>query len=176
VSAPEGLARLIRDVPDFPEPGIVYKDITPLLGDGAAFRAAIDGLAVRVASAGIAVDRIAGIEARGFIVGAALAARIGVGFAPVRKPGKLPWETVGAEYALEYGTDRLEIHRDAVLPGQDVLIVDDVIATGGTAATAAHLVESLGARVSGFAFLVEIEALPGRVAVAPHPTVALLTL
>jgi adenine phosphoribosyltransferase len=175
VSDPAALARLIRDVPDFPTPGVVFKDITPLLADGAAFAAAIDGLAELVAEAGIAVDRVVGIEARGFVVGAPLAMRLGVGFAPVRKPGKLPWATDGESYDLEYGTDRLELHTDAVGPGDRVLIVDDVIATGGTAAATARLVERQGAEVAAFAFLIELAFLGGRAQIADHRILRLLT-
>lgn len=174
VADPRDLARLIRGVADFPAPGIEFKDITPLLGDGAALRRAVTGLVGALPFDGVELDRVVGVEARGFILGAAVAVHLGVGFAPVRKPGKLPWETETETYALEYGTDRLEIHRDAVRPGERVLVVDDVIATGGTAAATARLVERLGAEVAAFAFLVELGFLGGRRVIAPHPTVSLV--
>jgi adenine phosphoribosyltransferase len=150
----------IRDVPDFPKPGIVFKDITPLLGDPTLFRRAIDLLAV--ACGDLAIDRVVAIESRGFILGGALAARVGAGFVPVRKPGKLPWKARRASYSLEYGTGTLEVHEDAVRPGDRVLVVDDVIATGGTAKASAELVEGLGARVLALLFLVELGFLDGR--------------
>ncbi len=153
------IEKLIRDVPDFPKPGILFKDVTPLLGDGNAFRLTTDLLAERVAP-----DRpelIVGIESRGFIFGAALAERLGVGFVPVRKPGKLPFKTTRETYALEYGTDALEMHQDAV-EGKRCLIVDDLLATGGTAAATARLVERQGGAVEGFAFVIELDFLNGR--------------
>jgi adenine phosphoribosyltransferase len=154
------IERHIRDIPDFPEPGVVFKDITPLLADGPALRASVDAIAAPFAGDGI--DKVIGVEARGFILAAPVAATLGVGFVPVRKPGKLPWQVEHEEYALEYGTDRLEIHRDAVGAGERVLIVDDVMATGGTAAAAASLVERLGAEVVGLSFLIELAFLSGR--------------
>ena len=154
------LAGHIRDIPDFPRPGVVFKDITPLLGDAKAFRFAVDALADRFA--GHPVDRVLGIEARGFILAAPVAYRFDAGFVPVRKAGKLPWEIERQEYELEYGTDLLEIHRDAVQPGERVLIVDDVMATGGTAAATARLVEKLGGTVVGLGFVIELEFLGGR--------------
>jgi adenine phosphoribosyltransferase len=150
----------IRHVPDFPKAGILFYDITTLLRDPAGFRAAVDSLAIPFASSGI--DVVVGIESRGFILGGAVADRIGAGFSPVRKPGKLPSKTVRETYALEYGTDSLEIHDDGVSPGQRVLIVDDVIATGGTARATAALVRRLGGTVHGLAFLIELVALNGR--------------
>jgi adenine phosphoribosyltransferase len=150
----------IRDIPDFPKEGIVFKDITPLLASPEGFRAAIDTLAAEYADAGI--TKVMGAEARGFIFGGALAYRLGAGFVPARKPGKLPWQTTTHEYELEYGTDSLEVHTDAVGPGDVVLIVDDVLATGGTAAAKAALVEKMGAKVAGFAFLIELDFLAGR--------------
>lgn len=171
---PEDLGRLVRDVPDFPSPGIVFKDITPLLADGPAFQSAIEALAVQVAAAGMEVDRVVGIESRGFIVGAALAARIGRGFVPVRKPGKLPWTVDTEEYALEYGTDRLEIHTDALSPGSTALIVDDVIATGGTAAATARLVGRQGVEIAGFAFLAELSFLGGAALLEGRRHIALM--
>lgn len=172
---PDDLAALVRDIPDFPEPGIVFKDITPLLADGPAFRAAVEGMAGLVEQAGVTVDRVVGIEARGFIVGAPLATHLGVGFAPVRKAGKLPWQTAAEEYALEYGFDRVEVHTDAVGAGERVLVVDDVIATGGTAAATARLVERLGGEVAGFAFLLELGFLEGRRLLPDRPIVSLLS-
>jgi adenine phosphoribosyltransferase len=154
------LRRLIRSVPDFPKPGIVFRDITTLAKDGPGLRAAVEAIARRYEDERI--DVVVGIESRGFIFGAAVACRLGVGFVPARKPKKLPAETVRAEYALEYGTDAIEMHRDGVSPGQRVLIVDDLLATGGTAAAATRLVESLGGRVAALAFVVELSFLGGR--------------
>lgn len=153
-------ASLIRDVPDFPTPGILFKDITPALADADALREVVDGLADRVAD--LAVDRVVAIEARGFLVAAPLAYRIGAGLTLVRKPGKLPSLIEHETYALEYGDDRLEIHADAVGPGDRILVVDDVLATGGTAAASVRLVERLGGQVAGLAFLIELAVLAGR--------------
>ncbi len=150
----------VRDVADFPTEGVVFRDITPLLGDASAFSQAVSGLVEEFS--GVAVDRVVGVESRGFIFGAAVAYRIGAGFVPVRKPGKLPWAVVREEYQLEYGTDKLEIHRDAIHPGERILIVDDVLATGGTAAATATLVETLGGVIAGLGFLLELEELGGR--------------
>jgi adenine phosphoribosyltransferase len=150
----------VRDIPDFPRPGVVFKDITPLLADPAAFHATIDALAGHFS--GRPIDKVLGIEARGFIVAAPVADRFRAGFVPVRKAGKLPWQVEKEEYVLEYGTDRLEIHRDALGPGDRVLILDDVLATGGTAAATARLVERLGAQVAGLGFILELEFLGGR--------------
>lgn len=158
-----GVAQLkdcIRDVPDFPKPGVVFKDITPLLADPAAFRTCIDALADHFAAA--RVDKVIGIEARGFIVAAPVAHRLGAGFVPVRKAGKLPWRVAQEQYLLEYGTDRLEVHLDAVSAGERVLIIDDVLATGGTAAATARLAEHLGATTVGFACIIELSFLGGR--------------
>ena len=154
---PEGL---IRDVPDFPTEGIIFKDITPLLDDGDALRWAADALADRFSDT--QADRVVGVEARGFILGAAVAYRLGLGFVPFRKPGKLPYSTLSVDYQLEYGTASLEAHTDALSPGQRALIVDDVLATGGTAAAAVELVDSAGAEVVGVGFLVELGFLDGR--------------
>jgi adenine phosphoribosyltransferase len=151
---------LIRDVPDFPQPGILFKDITPVLGDSLAFRAVLDSLEERVRAHG--VDRIVAIESRGFLFGAALADRLGVGLSPVRKLGKLPYKTDRIEYALEYGTGVLEAHVDAVRPGEKVAIVDDLLATGGTAWGAAQLVERQQGVVSAYLFVIELEFLKGR--------------
>jgi adenine phosphoribosyltransferase len=150
----------VRDIPDFPRPGIVFKDITPLLLDAAASRAALDGL---VAAAGRREpELVVGIEARGLIFGAAIAQELGVGLAPVRKPGKLPSDVVSVAYELEYGTDALELHADAIADGTPVLVHDDLIATGGTAAATVEAVESLGGRVVACSFLIELTFLNGR--------------
>ena len=151
---------LIRDVPDFPEPGIVFKDITPVLADPIAFSTIIDLIVVHFGRGN--VDKVVGIEARGFILGAPVAYHFGAGVIPVRKKGKLPYETIEEEYALEYGTATLEIHTDAVTPGERVLVVDDVLATGGTAAATASLVERIGGKVCGIATLIELDFLHGR--------------
>ena len=151
---------LIRDVPDFPTEGIMFKDITPLLDDAEAFRWAADEIAERFR--GTPADRVVGVEARGFILGAAVAYRLGLGFVPVRKPGKLPYDTQSVNYELEYGTASLEAHTDAFAPGQRALIVDDVLATGGTAAAAVKLVNAGGAEVAGVGFLIELGFLSGR--------------
>ena len=156
----ERLKEIIRDVPDFPKPGILFKDITTLLKDREALARAIDLLADRYRGRGI--DKVVGIESRGFIFAPAVAYLVGAGFVPVRKPGKLPAETLSASYELEYGTDTLEIHRDALEPGEKVLIVDDLIATGGTAAAVAGMVEELGAELVEIAFLIELTFLDGR--------------
>ena len=150
----------LRDVVDFPQPGIVFKDISPMLGDGALFRLSID--AVVESMAGQGVTRVIGIDARGFIFAGAAADRLGIGFIPVRKKGKLPWDTVQKSYDLEYGSNVIEMHRDASAPGERVWIVDDVLATGGTSAAAAALVEELGGVLAGMTFMVEIGALGGR--------------
>lgn len=154
------LARYVRDVADFPKPGVVFKDLTPLLADARAFAASIEALVAPFADAKI--ERVVGIEARGFIFGAAAAHALGAGFVPMRKPRKLPAKTIGVDYALEYGTDRLEIHADALVRDERVLIVDDVLATGGTLAAAARLCEHAGANVVGAAVLAEIAFLNGR--------------
>jgi adenine phosphoribosyltransferase len=159
------LRRHIRDVPDFPKPGIVFKDITPLLAHGPALRWTIDQLSERYRGA---VDMVLGIESRGFIIGAALAYALGVGIAIVRKPGKLPAQTFAAQYELEYGTDILEIHRDAFGEQARVLIVDDLLATGGTATAAIELVERLGGEIVECAFIIELGFLKGRERLAPR--------
>lgn len=166
------LGDLVRDIPDFPKPGVVFKDLTPLLADPEAFRQVLDGLAEPYRSARI--DKVVGIEARGFIVAAPLADRLRAGFVPVRKPGKLPWRIERQEYELEYGSDLLEIHHDAVHRGERVLIADDVIATGGTAAATCRLVERLGGEVVGLAFVVELGFLSGAAALAGRPYHSLL--
>jgi adenine phosphoribosyltransferase len=156
----DALKSRIRHVPDFPKAGILFYDVTTLLRDPQGFRAAIDSIATPFVDGGI--DLVVGIESRGFILGSAVADRIGAGFVPVRKPGKLPSATVRASYSLEYGTDCLEMHRDAVTPGQRVLIVDDLLATGGTANAAVQLVKELGGVVVGVAVLIELAGLNGR--------------
>jgi adenine phosphoribosyltransferase len=163
----------IRDIPDFPKPGVVFKDITPLLADVNAFRFTIDAIADHFA--GQTVDKVLGIEARGFIAAAPVAYRFGAGFVPVRKAGKLPWEVEREEYVLEYGTDLLEIHRDAVAPGEKVLIVDDVMATGGTAEATIRLVEHLGGDIVGLGFILELAFLGGRERVKGRDVLSLLT-
>ncbi|RKP54275.1 adenine phosphoribosyltransferase [Cohnella endophytica] len=150
----------IRVIPDFPQPGIRFKDITTLLKDGPAYRAAIDALKELVKDKEI--DLIAGPEARGFVIGAPLALALGIGFIPIRKSGKLPGDTVEAAYDLEYGNDRLAIHSDSILPGQKVLIADDLLATGGTISTSIELIQKLGGEVVGAAFLIELSYLTGR--------------
>jgi adenine phosphoribosyltransferase len=168
-----GLKAHIRDIPDFPKPGVTFKDITPLLADPTAFGRVIDALAQPFADAG--VDKVLGIEARGFIPGAPVAYRLQAGFVPVRKAGKLPFEIEREEYELEYGTDLLEVHKDALGPGERVLIVDDVIATGGTATATVALARRLGAEVVGLAFLVELAFLAGRAKLASERIVSLIT-
>lgn len=154
------LKEKIREIPDFPKPGISFKDITPLLGDEAAFSTVIDLIVVHFGRGN--VDKVVGIEARGFIVASPVAYHFGAGFVPIRKRGKLPWATEAEEYELEYGQETLEIHRDALESGERILIVDDVLATGGTAAAAARLVQRLGGKVQGIACVIELEALNGR--------------
>jgi len=162
----------IRDVQDFPQQGVLFKDITPMLQDGLAFRAAIDRLAAHYAGAGI--QTVVGVESRGFIFGAPLAYQLNCGFVPVRKFGKLPNETMSVEYALEYGTNVVEIHKDAIKPGERVLIVDDLLATGGTVSAAIELVEKLGGHIAGIAFLVELIFLKGREQLKGHDVFALI--
>ncbi|HSJ51147.1 MAG TPA: adenine phosphoribosyltransferase [Actinomycetota bacterium] len=154
------LRALVRDVPDFPQEGIVFKDITPLLADELAFSTVIDLIVVHFGRGN--VDKVVGIEARGFILASPVAYHFGAGFVPVRKKDKLPWQTEAAEYDLEYGTATLEIHKDAVAPGERVLVVDDVLATGGTSRAAAHLVERIGGKVIGISCLIELGFLNGR--------------
>jgi adenine phosphoribosyltransferase len=169
---PLDLRRYIRDIPDFPKPGIMFKDITPLLGDALAFQAAVDGLTDQYAGKGI--ELVAAAEARGFMFGAPLALQLGVGFVPIRKPGKLPHKTVAMEYALEYGTDRLEIHCDALAPGRRVLLMDDVLATGGTMKACCDLVKQTGAEIIACAFVVELTFLEGRRMLEPYEVTNLL--
>ena len=162
----------IRDVPDFPEPGISFKDITPLLADGPAFAAVVGALAAGHER----IDKVAGIEARGFILAAPVATRLGCGFAPVRKADKLPGQTYREDYQLEYGTATIEVHTDAFSPGDQVLIVDDVLATGGTALATANLVRRAGAEVAGIAVLLELSFLNGRAKLGDLDVTALLTV
>jgi adenine phosphoribosyltransferase len=166
------LAKHIRNVPDFPKPGIGFKDVTTLLKDRRAFRAAVDQLARELK--GVKIDAVAVIESRGFPFGAALAYKLGTGVILVRKPGKLPARAVRQSYALEYGTDALEMHRDAIKPGQRVLIVDDLLATGGTAAAVAKLVEKLKGKVAALAFVVELDFLQGRAKLGGRRVISLV--
>lgn len=168
----EHLKELVRAIPDFPIPGILFRDVTPLLRDPRGLRDVVDRLAEEFRGAGI--DVVAGIESRGFIFGAPLAMALGVGFVPIRKPGRLPYDKVSREYALEYGTNVLEMHADAVQPGQRVLIVDDLLATGGTASASAHLVEAIGGVVAAAAFVIELEFLEGRRALAGYDVRSLI--
>ena len=170
---PADLQRLIRDIPDVPSPGIMFRDITPLLADPAGYDAAVR--AIVGLTHGKRVDKVIGIEARGFIMAAPVAFHLNAGFVPVRKAGKLPWAVVREEYTLEYGTDQLEIHRDALTPGDSVVIVDDVLATGGTAKAAVRLVEGLGAKVAGCVFLLELAALGGRSTLSDHSVASVIT-
>ena len=167
----ESIKARIRDVPDFPKPGIVFKDITPLIGHGPSLRMCIDLLEDRFRAE--KADLIIGIESRGFIFGAALADRLGLGFVPVRKPGKLPYRTTRETYSLEYGSDALEMHEDAV-EGQRCLVIDDLLATGGTAAATGRLVDRLGGKVVGFSFVIELDFLAGRRKLDGHPIFSLI--
>jgi len=160
------LREQIRDVPDFPKPGIVFKDITPLLADPVSFSSVIDEMVVHFGRGN--VDKVVGMEARGFIIAAPVAYHFGAGFVPVRKAGKLPHQVEAEEYELEYGTATLEVHRDAITAGERVLIVDDVLATGGTARATAHLIERLGGKVVGIACLIELSFLEGRKAISGY--------
>jgi adenine phosphoribosyltransferase len=171
--APSWLKDLIRDIPDFPQPGVAFKDITPLLASGAALTWCVAALADAFAER--PVDKVIGVEARGFILAAPVALRIGAGFVPVRKAGKLPWHVTTETYDLEYGTDSLEIHQDALVPGERVLIIDDVLATGGTAAATARLARALGAEVAGFGCVIELAFLGGRGKLDDLDTVSLLS-
>jgi adenine phosphoribosyltransferase len=173
MSATDSLRAAIRDVVDFPKPGIVFKDITPILADGKLFRQSVS--LICETTGGAKVDKIVGIDARGFIFAAAVADRLGVGFVPVRKKGKLPWKTRQTAYALEYGESIVELHEDAVKPGETVLLVDDLLATGGTAAAAVKLLDELGANLIGISVLIELGFLQGRSKLAPHPVHSILT-
>jgi adenine phosphoribosyltransferase len=171
--SPGWLKELIRDIPDFPQPGVVFKDITPLLANSPALTWCVGALADAFAER--PVDKVIGVEARGFIIAAPVAVRLDAGFVPVRKPGKLPWNVTSEAYDLEYGVDSLEIHQDALESGEQVLIIDDVLATGGTAAATARLVRALGANVAGFGCVVELAFLGGRGKLADLDTVSLLS-
>lgn len=165
---------LVIDIPDYPKPGITFKDITPLLANGTCFRAAIEEMATFCAREDILPDVLACPEARGFIFASALAQRLGIGFIPLRKPGKLPRQTASIEYDLEYGKDNLEVHRDDIKPGMRIMMVDDVLATGGTMGACIRLLESLGGSVIGAAFLLEISALKGREQLGEIPVLSLI--
>ncbi|NEO67341.1 MAG: adenine phosphoribosyltransferase [Moorea sp. SIO4G2] len=167
------LKSLIRDIPDFPKPGIVFRDITTLLRNPEGLRYTIDTLAQKFQEAGVRADYVVGMESRGFIFGPPIAYQLGAGFVPVRKPGKLPAPVYSAEYDLEYGTDKLEVHQDAFTPNSQVVIIDDLIATGGTAAATVNLVEQAGGQVVGLGFIIELRALGGR---QQLPDVPLITL
>ena len=173
MNATVDLKGFVRDIPDFPKQGIVFKDITPLLRDPKAFTAMVDAFVDRWQGRG--VTRVAVIESRGFLLGSAIAHRLGAGLVPIRKKGKLPWKVHQASYALEYGTDTVEVHQDAAGAGDKVLLVDDVIATGGTAQAACELVEKLGAKVAGTAFLIELAFLKGREKLPGREIHALIT-
>lgn len=166
------LKEFIRDIPDFPKEGIIFHDITPLLQNAKAFESAIDRMAETLD--GKEVDYLVGIESRGFIFASALAIKLGMGLVIMRKPGKLPYVTINASYGLEYGTDSLEVHRDAIHDGSKVVLIDDLLATGGTAAAAGDLVEQLGGEVAGYCFLVELTELGGKDKLAPHPAWSVL--
>ena len=169
---PADYARLIRNIPDFPQPGIMFKDITPLLQDAAAYRGVVADMCAPFRDK--AIDQVVSIEARGYVLGAPMAVELGAGFVPVRKAGKLPFHTIRAEYALEYGEAVIEMHSDGLLGGHNVLIVDDVLATGGTLAAAAGLVKQTGATVAGIAVVIELDALQGRKALGGHPVFSLM--
>ncbi len=166
----------LRDVPDFPSPGILFRDITPMLGDPRAYAAALELHLEAVRGLTEQIDVVVGIESRGFLFGPQIALRCEAGFVPARKPGKLPAETIAESYALEYGNNTLELHADAITEGAGVLIVDDLIATGGTAAATGRLVERLGGKIVGYLFLIELEALGGRAALGDHRVDAILRL
>ena len=166
------ITTLVRDVPDYPQPGVMFKDITPLLADGKALGAVVEALAGTYGP----VDKVAGIEARGFVLAAPVACRLGAGFVPIRKKGKLPGATFAQEYDLEYGTATIEVLTDAFVPGERVLVIDDVLATGGTARATADLVQRAGARVAGLAVLLELSFLNGRAKLAGLPVSTLLTV
>ena len=168
----EALREAVRDVPDFPKPGIVFKDITPILADGRLLRLVVDELSAACVEAG--AEKIVGIDARGFLFGAAVADRLGLGFVPVRKKGKLPWKTESVSYQLEYGSADIEVHTDAFRPGERVALVDDLLATGGTASAAVALIEKLGGVVVQAQFLIELGFLGGRAALGERPIKSIL--
>ena len=167
------LRSAVRDVIDFPKPGIIFKDITPILSNGDLFRESISLLCDT--TGGVKIDKVVGIDARGFIFAAAVADRLGAGFVPVRKKGKLPWETLEASYSLEYGKNVVQLHKDAVQPGESILLVDDLLATGGTAAAAVKLLDELGANLIGISVLIELAFLNGREKLLPHAVNSILT-
>jgi adenine phosphoribosyltransferase len=169
----DSLLAAVRDVVDFPKPGIIFKDITPILADPALFRESIHLLCQT--AGGVKIDKVVGIDARGFIFAAAVADRLGAGFVPVRKKGKLPWKTRQTAYSLEYGESIVELHEDAVKPGENVLLVDDLLATGGTAAAAVKLLDELGAQLVGISVLIELRFLAGREKLRPHVVHSILT-
>lgn len=168
------LKSLIRDIPDFPKPGILFRDITTLLRDAQGLKYTIDLFTQKCTDAGMTADFVVGMESRGFIFGAPLAYKLGAGFIPVRKKGKLPAEIYAIEYALEYGTDTLEVHQDALQPGSRVLIADDLIATGGTASATAELIQKVGCELVGFAFIIELQELQGRKKLPEVPIITLM--
>lgn len=172
------VAAHVRDIADFPKPGVTFKDITPLLDDHTAFTSVVEALAAagRDEHGAVVVDKVVGMEARGFILAAPVALALGLGFIPVRKPGKLPWQTRAVSYDLEYGSETLEMHTDALEPGERVLVIDDVLATGGTARATAELVEQAGATVHGLAVLLELSFLPGRETIGELPLTVLHTV
>lgn len=173
MSHTEILRAAVRDVVDFPNPGIIFKDITPILANASLFRQSISLLCET--TGGAKIDRVVGIDARGFIFAAAVADRLGAGFVPVRKKGKLPWKTRQTAYSLEYGESIVELHEDAVLPGESILLVDDLLATGGTAAAAVKLLDELGANLVGISVLIELTFLHGRAKLTPHPVHSILS-
>lgn len=172
MSAPEELKKYIRDIPDFPKPGILFKDITTLLKDGQAFKQTVDAFVEKYKDEKI--DKVLAVEARGFIFGAAVAYRLGAGFVLVRKKGKLPAKTISVSYSLEYGTDTLQMHQDAINPGERVLIIDDLLATGGTVDAVTNLVKQLGGKISGIAFVIELVDLKGIEKLKGYPVYSLL--
>ncbi|HSL73512.1 MAG TPA: adenine phosphoribosyltransferase [Ilumatobacteraceae bacterium] len=166
------LRNMVREIRDYPTEGVTFRDITPLLGDGTTFAAAVNALVDEFPN--LSIDRVVGVESRGFLFASAVAYRMGAGLVPVRKAGKLPWAVVREEYDLEYGSDKLEIHRDAIHPGERILIIDDVLATGGTAAATARLVETLGGVIAGLGFVIELDELGGRARVGERTVRSLL--
>ena len=168
----EQLREAVRDVPDFPKAGIIFKDITPILADGALFRASIDAFLQRCRS--MEIDKIVGIDARGFLFGSAVAYELGIGFVPLRKKGRLPFKTESAKYSLEYGEAEMELHVDAITPGERIVLVDDLLATGGTSASAATLIKKVGGDLVEAQFLIELEFLHGREKLAPTSVVSFL--
>ena len=168
----DSLRSAVRDVVDFPQPGIIFKDITPILANATLFRQSISMLCDT--AGGVKIDKVVGIDSRGFIFAAAVADRIGAGFVPVRKKGKLPWKTLQTAYSLEYGEAIIELHQDAIQPGESVLLVDDLLATGGTAEAAVKMLDELGANLVGISFLIELSFLKGRERLSPHTVTSIL--